>query len=135
MVQDQIRTRVERTARSLASQGINLDELQLDWAKIGEEQRPRAVRDVKAGLLLERIAEAEAFEADEEAIDAQIERYAQQKKMAMSRARQQLAESGALDNIRTNLVNEKTLKYLFDESEKVDHHDQEPEAQAGSDKE
>lgn len=135
MVQDQIRTRVERTARSLASQGINLEEMQLDWKKIGEEQRPRAERDVKAGLLLERIAEAEAFEADEEKIDAQIERYAQQKKMAMSRARQELAESGALDNVRSNLVNEKTLNYLFDESEKVDHHDEEPEAEAGPDKE
>ena len=93
--------------------------MQLDWKKIAEEQRPRAERDVKAGLLLERIAEAEAFEADEEEIDAQIERYAQQKKMSMSRARQELAESGALDNVRSNLVNEKTLNYLFDESEKV----------------
>ena len=134
MVQDQIRTRVERTARNLASQGINLEEMQLDWKKIAEEQRPRAERDVKAGLLLERIAEAEAFEADEEEIDAQVERYAQQKKMAMSRARQELAESGALDNVRSNLVNEKTLNYLFDESEKVDHHE-EPEAEASSDKE
>ncbi len=135
MVQDQIRTRVERTARSLASQGINLEELQLDWKKIGEEQRPRAERDVKAGLLLERIAEAEAFEADEEEIDAQIERYAQQKKMSMSRARQELAESGALDNVRSNLVNQKTLNYLFDESEKVEHHEEEPEAEANSEKE
>jgi hypothetical protein len=32
-------------------------------------------------------------------------------------------------------VNEKTLNYLFDESEKVDHHDEEPEAETGSDKE
>lgn len=135
MVKDQIRTRVERTARSLASQGINLEEMQLDWKKIGEEQRSRAERDVKAGLLLERIAEAEAFEADEEEIDAQIERFAQQKKMSMSRARQELAESGALDNIRSSLVNEKTLNYLFDESEKVDHHEAEPEAETSSDKE
>lgn len=135
MVQDQIRTRVERTARSLASQGVNLEEMQLDWKKIGEEQRERAERDVKAGLLLERIAEAEAFEADEEEVDAQIERFAQQKKMSMSRARQELAESGALDNVRSNLVNEKTLNYLFDESEKVDHHEEEPEAEASSDKE
>lgn len=125
MVQDQIRTRVERTARSLASQGINLEEMQLDWKKIGEEQRSRAERDVKAGLLLERIAEAEAFEADEEEIDAQIERYAQQKKMSMAKARQELAESGALDNVRSNLVNQKTLNYLFDESEKVEHHEHE----------
>lgn len=128
MVQDQIRTRVERTARNLASQGINLEEMQLDWKKIAEEQRPRAVRDVKAGLLLERIAEAEAFEADDEQVDAQIERFAQQKKIPMSKARQQLAENGAIDTIRTNLINEKTLNYLFDESEKVDPPAKEPEA-------
>jgi trigger factor len=134
MVQDQIRTRVERTARSLASQGINLEEMQLDWKKIAEEQRPRAERDVRAGLLLERIAEAEAIEAEEDEIDAQVERYAQQKKMSMSRARQELAESGALDNVRANLVNEKTLSYLFDESEKVEHHEGHEHAE-GSEKE
>lgn len=135
MVEDQMRTRVERTARSLASQGVNLEEVELDWKKIAEEQRPRAVRDVKAGLLLERISEAEAIEVEEEEIDAQVERYAHQKKMSMSRARQELSENGALDGIRTNLINEKTLNYLFDESEKVDPPEEEakedaPEAEA-----
>jgi len=127
MVEDQMRTRVERTARSLASQGVNLEEMQLDWKKIAEEQRPRAIRDVKAGLLLERIAQAEAIEVEDEEIDAQVERFAQEKKTSMAVARKELAENGALDNIRTNLVNEKTLNFLFDESEKVDPPEEETE--------
>lgn len=120
MVEDQMRTRVERTARSLAQQGINLEEMQLDWKQIAEEQRPRAIRDVKAGLLLERISEAEAIEVEDEEIDAQVERFAQERKTSMAVARKELADNGALDNIRTNLINEKTLTLLFDEAEKVD---------------
>lgn len=120
MVEDQMRTRVERTARSLAQQGINLEEMQLDWKKIAEEQRPRAIRDVKAGLLLERIAEAEAVEVEDEEIDVQVERFAQERKLSMAAARKDLAENGVLDNIKTNLVNEKTLNLIFDEAEKVD---------------
>ena len=45
----------------------------------------------------------------------------------MAAARKELAENGALDNIRTNLVNEKTLNFLFDESEKVDPPEEEAE--------
>ncbi len=129
LVNEQIRTRLERTARSLAEQGVDLEQMQLDWGKLGETERPRAVRDVKAGLLLERIAEAEAIEADDDEIDAAIERFAQSRKSSLSRARQQMSEDGTLDRLRSHMINEKTLNYLFDEAEKVDPPEPEPEPQ------
>ncbi len=127
LVHEQIRSRLERTARSLAGQGVDLDQLQLDWSKLGETERPRAVRDVKAGLLLERIAEAEAIEAEDDELDAEIERFAQARKTTLSRARQQMSEDGTLDRLRSHMVNDKTLNYLFDEAEKVDPPEEEPE--------
>jgi trigger factor len=120
LVDQALRSRLERMMRTFASQGVDVENAGIDWRKMAEEQRPRAVRDVKASLLLERIAEAEAIEVPAEELDAEVERFAQRNQTTLSRARQQLAESGALDQIEQQMRNEKTLSYLFDECEKID---------------
>ena len=44
-------------------------ELKLDWGKVREQGKGRATRDVKASLLLDKIAEREAIGATQEEID------------------------------------------------------------------
>ena len=120
LVNEQINARLQRTAQMFAQQGVDPQTMDIDWKQMGESQRESAVRDVKAGLLLERIAEAEAVEPDESEVDAEVERYAQQSRVTLSVARKQLAEDGTLDRIQSHLRNERTLQILFDEAEKVD---------------
>lgn len=133
LIQQQIRSRLERMLSSLGEQGLDPSQLDLDWKKLAEEQRPRAERDVKAGLLLERVAEVEAIEAAPEAIEAEVERYARMSRMTPAQARKQLAEDGTLERIESHLVNEKTLTFLFDEAEKVpvEPEDAEPKDDGG----
>lgn len=130
LVDQQIRTRLERTARMFAQQGVDLANMDLDWKRLAEEQRPRAIRDVKAGLLLERISEVEAIEVDSAELDAEVQRYAQQNRITLAAARKQLAEDGTLDRIESHLANEKVMSFLFDESEKIDPPAEEPEAES-----
>ena len=120
LVNEQINARLQRTAQVFAQQGLDPAKADIDWKQLAESQREAAVRDVKAGLLLERIAEAEAVEPDETEVDAEVERYAQSNRITLSAARQKLAEDGTLDRIQSHLRNEKTLQILFDEAEKVD---------------
>jgi trigger factor len=120
LVNEQIRSRLERMARTFASQGIDLENTPIDWKKLGDDQRARAERDVKAGLLLERISEVEAIEVDQPAIDAEVQRFAQRNQLTLAGARRQLAEDGTLDRIESHLKNEKTMNFLFDEAEKID---------------
>jgi trigger factor len=120
LVERQIQTRIERTLRSLQRQGVDLSKLNLDAAKLRETERERAIRDVKAGLLLERIAQAENIQATQEEIDAEVQRYAKQTEQSVSKARQKLAESGDLDRLQSSIRNEKALNFLFDEAVKVD---------------
>lgn len=120
LVNEQIRSRLNRMARTFAAQGVDLENTPIDWKKLGEDQRERAERDVKAGLLLERIAEVEAIEVDQPALDAEVQRFAQRNQMTLAGARRQLAEDGTLDQIESHLKNEKTMGFLFDEAEKVD---------------
>ncbi len=120
LVNEQINARLQRTAQVFAQQGVDPSKVDIDWKELAESQREAAVRDVKAGLLLERISEAEAVEPDEDEVDAEVERYAQTNRITLSAARKKLAEDGALDRIQSHLRNEKTLQILFDEAEKVD---------------
>jgi trigger factor len=120
LVERQIQTRIERTLRSLQRQGVDLSKLNLDTAKLRDAERDRAMRDVKAGLLLERIADAENVQATQEEIDAEIQRFAKQTEQSVSKARQKLAENGDLDRLQSSIRNEKALSFLFDEAVKVD---------------
>src|SRR5439155_26691870 len=59
LVERQLQIRVQRLLRDLSRQGINPQRLDVDWAKIREEQRQQATRDVKGSLILEYISDKE----------------------------------------------------------------------------
>ena len=120
MVDRQIANRAERQLRMLSEQGVDPSKLDLDWSKIRDDQREGAVRDVRAGFILERIAQAEAIEVSSDELDEQIRRYAEQNKKRVADARAELAEDGTLDRVKVQMRNEKTLNFLFDEAQKVD---------------
>lgn len=118
LIEQQISTRLERTARMFAGQGV--DPSTIDWSQMRDGQREGAIRDVKAGLILERITEAEAIEADSDEIDGEIEAFAKRNQMTLGAARKKLAEDGTLDRIESHYVNQRTMTYLFDQSVKTD---------------
>jgi FKBP-type peptidyl-prolyl cis-trans isomerase (trigger factor) len=57
LVDRQLQIRVQRLIRDLSRQGINPQRLDVDWAKIREDQRRQAIRDVKGSLILDHISE------------------------------------------------------------------------------
>ena len=118
LIDQQITTRLERTARMFAGQGV--DPSTIDWSQMRDSQRDGAIRDVKAGLVLERITEAEAIEVDSSEIDGEVEAYAKRNQITLGAARKKLAEDGTLDRIESHYVNQRTMTFLFDQSTKVD---------------
>ena len=69
LVQDQVEARLERGLRALAAQGMNTEQMRkLDFGRLRVAQRDSAVAEVKAQILLDRIAEKEGVTvSDEEA--------------------------------------------------------------------
>ena len=59
LVEHQMDSRLERTVRSLASQGVDPRAVNVDWVALRSRQKERSIEDVKAELLLDRIATAE----------------------------------------------------------------------------
>ena len=50
----------------------------MDWQKLREDSRPDAEKEVRASLLLSKIAEAEEMEVSEEEVDEVIREMAQE---------------------------------------------------------
>jgi trigger factor len=117
LIEHQIDVRLERGLRALAAQGMRADDMKkMDLNRLRAGQRDQAVHEVKASLLLDKIADAEKIEVGDEEIDREIEALAQQSKQTPEAIRARLTRDGALDRIRNRIRNEKTLNFLYHQS-------------------
>ena len=117
LVERQIDVRLERGLRALAAQGMRQEDLKkMDLNRLRAGQRDQAVQEVKASLLLEKVAEEEHIEVSDAEIDREIEALAQQSKQTPEAIRARLTRDGALDRIRNRIRSEKTLDFLYRQS-------------------
>ncbi|HJY86992.1 MAG TPA: trigger factor [Candidatus Acidoferrales bacterium] len=119
LIEKQTSANVERSLRALAEQGIDPAKLDLDWKKIQEAEQPRSAREVKAGLILDKIAAQEHIRATQEEIDREVHNFARRTGQPVTAARAKLNEQGTLNRISIQMRNEKTLQFLFEQATKV----------------
>ena len=114
MVNDQIDVRLERGLRALAAQGMRTEDMKrMDFARLRTGQREAAVREVKASLILEKIADEEKVEVSDEEFDRELQAFADQSKQTVEQVRGRLTENGGLERMRHRLRSEKTLDSLY----------------------
>ncbi|MDQ2712587.1 MAG: trigger factor, partial [Acidobacteriota bacterium] len=114
----QIENQVRMQLRNLAGDGFDPSQLKLDWAKVKETQRDKALRNVRASLLLESIAKREGISAAKDEVDREIQRIARQEREALPVTRARLEKDGTLDRIAGHIQTEKTLQFLFEQAQK-----------------
>jgi trigger factor len=117
LIEQQIDIRLERGLRALAAQGLTAEQMKkMDLQRLRAGQREQAIHDVKAALLLERVAEEENIQAGDEELDRELEALAKQAKQTSEAVRARLTRDGGLDRIKTRIRNEKTLEFLYNQS-------------------
>jgi trigger factor len=117
MVERQIDVRVERGLRALAVQGMRPEDIKkMDVNRLRAGQREQAVQEVKASLLLDKVADLEKVEVTAEEIEQGIRALATQTKQSSETVRARLTRDGALDRIRNRIRHEKTLNLLYHQS-------------------
>jgi len=117
-VDRQIENQVRMQLSDLAGHGVDPGDVKLDWAKVKEKQRDKAVRNVRASLLLEKIGERESISATKDEVDREIQRIARQEREAVPVTRARLEKEGAIGRIAGHIQTEKTLQFLFDQAQK-----------------
>ena len=117
LVDRQIDVRLERGLRALAAQGMKAEDIKkMDLNRLRVGQRDQALQEVKASLVLDKIAEEEKIEVSDEEIDREIHALATQSKQTPEAIRARLTRDGALDRIRNRIRSEKTLDFLYRQS-------------------
>ena len=101
LVQDQIDTRLERGLRALAAQGMQAEQMRkLDFARLRAAQRDSALAEVKANVLLDRIAGEENITVSEEEMDKELQIAAIQSREPLDALKVRLTKEGGLARIR-----------------------------------
>jgi trigger factor len=115
LVQNQIDARLDRGLRALAAQGMRTEDMRkLDFARLREAQRDPAIAEVKASLILDKIATAENVEVSDEELEHELQIISVQTREPLDSLRSRLTNEGALNRIREQLRSEKTASLLYD---------------------
>ena len=112
LVENQMDVRLERVVRSLAQQGVDPRQVNVDWASLRHRQEERAKEDVKAELVIDRIATEEKIEVTDEELDHEIEHMAGHSGESAEAFRARLTKQGALDRMKAKLRSDKTIDWL-----------------------
>ena len=115
LVQEQIDARLERGLRALAAQGMETEQMRkLDFGRLRAAQRDGAVAEVKASILLDRIALEEKIEVADEEMDHELQMAALQSREPIDTLRSRLTADGGLARIREQLRREKVASVLYE---------------------
>ncbi len=115
LVQEQVDARLDRGLRALAAQGMQTEQMRkLDFGRLRAAQRDSAVAEVKASVLMAKIAHEENIEVSDEDVDKEIQIAAIQSREPVEALRSRLTEEGGLARIREQLKREKTAQLLYE---------------------
>jgi len=115
----QIRSRIESNLHALAGQGVDPRTIKIDWDRAKQSQRGKAIEEVKASLLLGRIAEREAIGATRAEVDREVEKLARQQREPLAAVQMRLEKDGSMGRIASHIQTEKTLNFLFEHARKT----------------
>jgi trigger factor len=112
LVEHQMDVRLERVVRSLAQQGVDPRAVDVDWVSLRRKQEDRAKDDVKAELVVDRIATEEKIDVTEEELQHELEHMASHSGQSAEALRASLTKQGTLDRMKAKLRSDKTLDWL-----------------------
>ena len=117
LVEHQMDVRLQRMVRQLAQQGVDPRAVNVDWVSLRKRQEERAKDDVKAELIVDRIATAENIEVTDEEVQAELEHMASHSGESAEAISARLTKEGTLDRMKSKLRSDKTLDWLAQNSQ------------------
>jgi trigger factor len=114
-VQQQIEARLERGLRALAQQGMKPEDMRkLDFGRLREAQRDQAVNEVKASLILDKIAEVESIKVTDDELDRELFMASLQAREPLETMKARMVADGSLDRMREQMTREKVGTVVYE---------------------
>jgi len=112
MVERGLEAMLEGALRMMARQGLDPSRLNLDFAALRDEMRPKAEAEVRGALLLQAVAEKEQLAVTPEEVDARIAQYATESGAPLHQVRKAFKEPEQRRALEQRLREEKTVEFL-----------------------
>ena len=120
LVEQQVQHRLETVARQMMQRGIDPRNPEINWEGARDEVKGQAEEDVRASLLLEKIAEAENIFVSEEEVEAEIDAIATASRQPKEQVRAVLTKDGGERSIAHRLRTRKALDLLLENARITD---------------
>ena len=114
LVDRQIIHMLEDTANRLASQGVDLKKVNMDFDKMKERFAPGAERTVRVSLLLEAVAKQENIDVPYSDIEAEMKGMAEAAQMSYEKVREIYGDEERMDVLRNRLLERKAMEFLME---------------------
>jgi trigger factor len=120
LVDYQMRQRLETVANQMMQRGIDPRNPEINWEGARAEMMVQAEDDVRATMLLEKIAEVENIFVSDEEVEAEIEMIATASRQPKEQVRAALTKDGGERSIAHRLRNRKALDLLVENARITD---------------
>ena len=118
MVDNEVTRMLREMEMRLAQQGMQLEQyLQFagtDIAKLREQYRETAEKNVRTGLMLEEVAKAENIKVEAADLDKEVEVMAAAYGATPKQVKKIIAEQGRLNDLAATVLRNKTMQFIFD---------------------
>ena len=118
MIENRINQMIEEMSLSLQQQGLNFEQYMqyanTDIAKVREDYREQAEKDVRMNLMLDEVAKAENLKAENEDISREIVTMAAQYRTTPQEVQKVIREQGRASNLVGNIVRRKAVDVIYD---------------------
>jgi len=112
MVERAIDSMLEGTAERFARMGVDMNQLQLDVAKLRGDMREQALFQVRGAVLLDAIASAEKIEVTDDDLQAEATKLAAEMGIPLQSVQKQLRSKEARAALHNRVREEKALSIL-----------------------
>ena len=114
-IQQQIDVRLDRGLRALAQQGMTREQMQaLDFSRLREAQREEATKEVKASLILDKLAETLDIQVNDDDVQRELVVMSMQSRQPLDQLRDRMAQDGSLTRMREQMRREATATALYE---------------------
>ncbi len=117
LVKRRLQDRIRRVIASMLDEGVDPRSADIDWERISDQLREQAIKDVRASLILERIADLEHITVSTTELEAEIARLARRRGESVIQLKRRLTKEGSLDSIKNEIRNRKALELVVKATE------------------
>ena len=116
LVEDQNQALVSEAKLRLASQGMNLKDMDISEDKLREDYRAVAEKQVKTYLILEKIAGQEGISVSDEEVQGRLKEISERSHQKLEAVKRYYEKNGLIPEIQAGLLSDKTLNFLIEKS-------------------